>query len=86
MVMLKNMVYKISNKKVMMELMQLYTQLTEAFCSRLALMWNNHNNFRLETMLLQRVILPTPYGDESRDSYVLQIQKQMLHTNFLACC
>ena len=37
-------------------------------------------------MLLQRVILPTPYGDESRDSYVLQIQKQMLHTNFLACC
>ena len=38
MVMLKNMVYKISNKKVMMELMQLYTQLTEAFCSRLALM------------------------------------------------
>lgn len=26
-------------------------------------------------MLLQHVILPTPYGDESRDSYVLKIQK-----------
>jgi len=70
----------------MTELMQLYTQLIEAFSSRLALTWNNHNNFKLETMLHLHVILPTPYGDESRNSYVLQIQKQMLHTNFIACC
>jgi hypothetical protein len=86
MVMLKDMFYKISNKKLMTELMQLYTQLIKAFSSQLALTWNNHNNFRLETMLLQHVILSTPYGDESRDSYVLQVQKQMLHTNFVACC
>jgi hypothetical protein len=32
-VMLKDMFYKISNKKLMMELMQLYIQLTEAFSS-----------------------------------------------------
>jgi hypothetical protein len=78
MVMLKDMLYKISNKKLMMELMQLYIKLTEAFSSRLALTWNNHNSFSLNTMLLQHVILPTPNGDESRVSYVLQIQKQML--------
>jgi hypothetical protein len=86
MVMIEDMFYKISNKKLMTELMQLYTQLIEAFGSWLALTWDNHNNFRLETMLLQHVLLPMPYRDESRDSYVLQIQKQMLHTNFIAFC
>jgi hypothetical protein len=75
MVMFKDMFYKISNKKLMMELMQLYTQLIEAFSSWLALTWNNHNNFRLETTLLQHVILPMPYRDESRNFDVLQIQK-----------
>ena len=86
MVILKDMFYKISDKKLMTELMQLYTQLIEAFSLRLALTWNNHNNFRLETMLHLHVILSMPYGIESRDSYVLQVQKQMLQTNFLACC
>jgi len=37
-------------------------------------------------MLHLHVILPMPYEGESRDSYVLQIQKQMLHTNFIVCC
>jgi hypothetical protein len=77
MVMLKDMFQKISNKKLMMELMQLYTKLIEAFGSWLALTWNNYNNFRLEAMLLQHVILPMPYGDESRDIDILEIQKQM---------
>lgn len=61
----------------MMELMQLYTKLIEAFGSRLALTWNSYNNFRLEATLLQHVILPTPYGDESRNFDILEIQKQM---------
>jgi hypothetical protein len=37
MIMLKDMFYKISDKKLIMELMQLYTQLIEAFSSQLAL-------------------------------------------------
>jgi hypothetical protein len=75
MVLLKGMFYKISSIKLMMELMQLYTQLIEAFSWQLALAWNNHNNFRLENTLLQHVILPKPYMDESRNFDVLQIQK-----------
>lgn len=75
MIMLKDMFYKISDKKLIMELMQLYTQLIEAFSSQLALAWNNHNNFRLENTLLQHVLLPKPYRDESRNFDVLQIQK-----------